>query len=87
MSRIAIAGSLASSSSASGISANGDDIDLFILGDDQGDIRDNVDLDGGWTANGSVTTSAVTCTETTFNLYVASRVQVAVQQGLDRLVA
>ena len=42
---------------------------------------------GGWTANGTVTTSTVTVSETTFNLYSASGVQVAVQQGLDQLVA
>jgi hypothetical protein len=78
---------LSSTSGGTGISAGGDDIDLFIFGDDQGEVRDDVNLSGGWTANGTVTTSVVTGSETTFNLYVASGVQVAVQQGLDQLVA
>jgi hypothetical protein len=78
---------LASTSGGSGISAGGDNIDLFVFGDDQGEVRDDVNLSGGWSANGTLTTNAVTGTETTFNLYIASGVQVAVQQGLDQVVA
>ncbi|WP_162917684.1 beta strand repeat-containing protein, partial [Dongia deserti] len=79
--------SLSSSSSGSGMFANGDDVDLFIVGDGDGDIRDDVNLSGGWTANGTLTTSAVNGTETTFNLYVAGGAQIAIQQDLDQLVA
>ena len=62
-------------------------VDLFTFGDDGGEIRNDVNLNGGWTANGVFATSAVTGSETTFNLYIASGIQVAVQQGLDQLVA
>ncbi|WP_119305168.1 calcium-binding protein [Dongia deserti] len=78
---------LASSSGGSGISANGDDVDLFILGDAEGDIRDAVSLSGGWTAAGTLSTSALNGSLLTFDLYQSNGVQVAVQQGLDQLIA
>ena len=78
---------LASSSSGSGISANGDNVDLFILGDAEGEVRDAAGLSGGWTAAGTLSTSSLNETLLTFDLYQANGVQVAVQQGLDQLIA
>jgi hypothetical protein len=76
-----------SSSSGTGILANGDDLDLFILGDAEGGVRDDVSLSGGWTAAGSLSTAALTGAMVTFDLYQSNGAQVAVQQGLDQLVA
>ena len=78
---LTLAGVLSSTSGGTGISAGGDDIELFIFVDDQGETRDDDTLSGGWTVNGTVTTIAVIGSETTFNLYVASGIQVALQQG------
>jgi Ca2+-binding RTX toxin-like protein len=74
---------LAASSSGSGFSKNGDVIDLLIYGDNATATRDNVELGGSWTAAGTFSTSALTGSTITFNLYQASGTQVAVQQGLD----
>ena len=74
---------LAASSSGTGLSANGDAIDLLIYGDNAGPICDNVDLSGGWTAAGTFSTSALTGSSITFDVYQASGAQIAVQQGLD----
>ena len=74
---------LAASSSGSGFSKNGDVIDVLIYGDNASAIRDNVELGGSWTAAGTFSTSALTGSTITFNLYQASGTQVAVQQGLD----
>jgi Ca2+-binding RTX toxin-like protein len=74
---------LAATSSGTGLSANGDAIDLFVFGDNEGAERDNVTLTGGWTANGTITTADITGASTTFTLYVAGTSQVAVQQDLD----
>ena len=74
---------LAASSSGSGFSKNGDVIDLLIYGDNATATRDNVELDGSWTAAGTFSTSALTGSTITFNIYQASGTQVAVQQGLD----
>ena len=74
---------LAAGSSGTGLSANGDAIDLFVFGDNAGAVRDNVALTGGWTASGTMTTSEITGASTTFALYVAGSSQIAVQQGLD----
>ena len=74
---------LAASSSGTGLSANGDAIDLFVFGDNVGSVRDNVTLTGGWAASGTITTSEITGVSTTFALYIAGSTQVAVQQGLD----
>lgn len=78
---------LASTASGSGLSANGDALDLLIYGDNAGPTVDNVDLSGGWTAAGAFTTSVLTGSSMTFNVYQAGGTQVAVQQGLDLLVA
>jgi hypothetical protein len=75
--------SLAATSSGTGLSANGDNIDLFVFGDNEGAVVDNVTLTGGWTANGTITTADVTGANTTFTLYVAGTSQIAVQQDLD----
>lgn len=75
--------SLAATSSGTGLSANGDNVDLFVFGDNEGAVVDNVTLTGGWTANGTITTAEVTGANTTFMLYVAGTSQVAVQQDLD----
>lgn len=77
---------LAASASGTGFSANGDAIDLFVYGDNTTETRDNVDLTGGWTAAGTYTTSTITGSSTTFDIYQANGSQVAVQQGLDLLV-
>jgi Ca2+-binding RTX toxin-like protein len=74
---------IASTSSGTGFSANGDAIDLFVFGDNDGGVRDNVTLTGGWTANGTITTDQVTGSSTTFTIYVAGTSQVAVQQDLE----
>ena len=74
---------LAASSSGSGFSKNGDVIDLLIYGDNATATRDNVELGGTWTAAGTFSTSALTGSTITFNIYQASGTQVAVQQGMD----
>lgn len=74
---------LALTSSGTGLSANGDDVDLFIFGDADGPTVDSVGLSGGWTASGTMVTADITGVVTTFNLYVAGGSQVAVQNGLD----
>jgi hypothetical protein len=73
----------AASSSGTGFTANKDAIDLLIYGDNASGIRDNVELDGSWAAAGTFSTSALTGSSITFNIYQASGTQVAVQQGLD----
>jgi hypothetical protein len=78
---------LANTASGTGLNANGEAIDLFIHGDNVGPIVDNIDLSGGWSAAGTFTTSVVTGASTTFDVYQANGVQVAVQQGLDQSVA
>ena len=77
---------LATSSSGTGLTANGDAIDLFVFGDNVGTVRDNVMLTGGWTASGTIT-SEITGASTTFALYIAGSSQIAVQQGLDAVVS
>jgi Ca2+-binding RTX toxin-like protein len=74
---------IASTSSGTGLTANGDAIDLFVFGDNDGAVVDNVALTGGWTANGTIITDQVNGTSTTFNVYVAGTSQVAVQQALS----
>jgi trimeric autotransporter adhesin len=74
---------LAATSSGSGFSKNGDVIDLLIYGDNATTTRDNVELGGSWAAAGTFSTSALTGSTITFNIYQASGTQVAVQQGLD----
>ena len=66
---------------------NGDTLDLVIYGDNTTGVRDNVDLTGGWTAAGTFSTSVLTGSSITFDVYQAGGVQVAVQQGLDLTVA
>ena len=78
---------IASTSSGTGLSANGDAIDLLVFGDNDGGVRDNVIWTGGWTANGTITTDQLTSVSTTFNVYVAGTSQVAVQQDLDVVAA
>jgi Ca2+-binding RTX toxin-like protein len=74
---------LAATSSGTGLSANGDDIDLFIFGDAEGATVDGVTLTGGWTASGTIATADITGSTTTFALYISGSSQVAVQQGLE----
>jgi Ca2+-binding RTX toxin-like protein len=66
---------------------NGDTLDLLVYGDNTTATRDNVDLTGGWTAAGTFSTSVLTGSSITFDVYQAGGVQVAVQQGLDLTVA
>jgi Ca2+-binding RTX toxin-like protein len=78
---------LASTASGTGLKANGEPLDLLIYGDNAGPTVDDVDLSGGWAAAGTFTTSVLTGSSMTFNVYQAGGVQVAVQQGLDLIVA
>ena len=78
---------LVSSSSGTGLAANGDNVDLLIFGDVDGDIRDDVSLAGGWSAAGTLATSVLGGAMMSFDIYQANGMQVAVQQGLDFSVA
>jgi hypothetical protein len=59
------------------------DITVNIFENLENTTRDNVELGGTWTAAGTFSTSALTGSTITFNIYQASGTQVAVQQGLD----
>ncbi len=70
-----------------GLSANGDNIDLFVAGDAAGSVRDNLSLVGGWTEAGTFNSATITGSATTFTLYVVAGSQIAVQDGLDVTLA